>query len=73
MPEAEDLQERLTRSHRSVLAGLQVKLAHAEARLQAKAADERTHHSDLKRERLYVADLRRAEAKMRSVVAQHDG
>ena len=67
---AEDLHARLARSHSSVLAGLQTRLARAEARLLAKEAALSTHHSDLKRERLYVAELRRAEEKMRSVVAR---
>ena len=68
---AEALDQRLARSHRSVLAGLQKRLAMAEARLATKEADVRTHHSDLKRERLYVEELRRAEVRIRSVVERH--
>ena len=64
----EALDQRLARSHRSVLTGLQKRLAMAEARLTTKEVDARTHHSDLKRERLYVEELRRAEARMRGVV-----
>ena len=56
MSEAEELLARLARSHTSVLAGLQKRLAMAEARLQSKEDDARTHPSDLKRERLYVAE-----------------
>ena len=64
----ESLDQRLARSHRSVLAGLQRRLTLAEARLAEKEADARTHHTALKREQLHVAELRRAEARMREVV-----
>ena len=67
---AEALEDRLARSHRSVLAGLQRRLVLAEEKLAAKESHPETHHSDLKRERLYVEQLRRAEGRMRDVVAR---
>ena len=62
---AESLEDRLVRSKRSVLAGLQRRLALVEERLARKEAAPGTHHSDLKRERLYLEELRQAEAKLR--------
>ena len=64
----EALTDRLARSHRSVLAGLQQRLIQAETRLTLMESNARTHHSALKRQRLYVEELRRAETRMREVV-----
>ena len=68
MPTGETIEDRLARSHRSVLSGLQQRLAMAEARLNVKESDSHTHHTALKREQLNVEELRRAEEKMRGVV-----
>ena len=70
MSVVDPLDQRLARSHRSVLAGLRRRLALAEERLAEKEADARTHHTALKRQQLHVAELRRAVARMRDVVDQ---
>ena len=69
---AESLEERLAKSHRSALLGLQKRLLIAEDRLRRKEADPDSYPSDLKRERRYVEELRRAEESMRSLVGRYE-